>query len=126
MKSSLHQAYSDGVVSVCTIHHSLHELAADSGVLLVGVDGDRAYALYDSLLGEDVAAKDTAIAFCDDGIEARHGEHHRKQPGCGLWARKIAGKSMSSINCCEGFVADRAARCTVFWLGSSNDYVRLQ
>src|SRR5579871_3151819 len=95
MKGSLHEAYADSAALVCAINDSLHELTANAGVLQLGIDGDRADAVYDSLLGEHVTAHDSAIAFRHYGIEARRGKHHRKQSDRYLWSRKIAGKSMS-------------------------------
>src|SRR5579871_6692565 len=110
MKGSLHEAYAGSPFLVCAIHHSLHQLTANAGVLQLGIDGDRADAVYDSLLGEHVAAHDSAIAFGYDGIEARRGKHHRKQSDRYLWSRKIAGKSMSCTDRGEGVVANLPTR----------------
>jgi hypothetical protein len=125
VKGGLHEPYAGSAVPVRSIHHRLHELTADSGILQPRIDSDRADAVYYSLLCENVAAHNPAIAFGHHGIEAWSRKHHRKQPDTCLRPGQIAGKSMRRADRGESVIANLSARWAVFCCGGSNGHVRL-
>jgi hypothetical protein len=78
VKGGLDQPHPGGSLLLCAIQRSLHELAAGSSVLQLGIDGDGANTMDYSMLSQDITAYDPAIALRHHGVKAGGGKHHRQ------------------------------------------------
>jgi hypothetical protein len=87
----------------------LHQAAADPFVLHRGIDRDRADAADRRALVEKIAAKDMAVFFRHDPVEAGIGDQHLGETGRDRDRREIAREIVPVGDRREGVVHDAAA-----------------
>jgi hypothetical protein len=125
VKRSLHQPHPSCSACTRSIHHSLHELPPNAGILGSGVDCNRAYASDHGTLIEAIASNNAASYFGHNTVEAIVSEQRRKDTGGRFRPRKIARETVSPVNAGEGLVADFAAIGTIILRSDANHYFRV-
>ena len=125
MKCSLYQADSGGALFVGSIHHSLHEAAADASALSIWIDGDGPDSCNGGTLIKAVASYDSAFAFGYHAIETGGGKHRGKDADGSVWAGKITRETVRPVEREERVVANLPAWETVLRDGWTEFQVRL-
>src|SRR5262249_35510180 len=109
MKRRLYQSDSRSAAFVRTIHHGLHQLAANPEILRAWIDGDRPNRTNRRTLIQAIAPNNLPIDLRHNAVEIGLGKHHRKHSGTGLRPGKIARETVGRINRGKGVVANPPA-----------------